>query len=490
MTATVLQYIAVFATSLVLALLMTPAVVGFARRYRLYDPRGARKMHTSPTPRIGGIAIVIPMMAVAITAMLLPWFSGIFEGMGQKMVVLFATSGFIFLLGIVDDLRDIPAKVKLLGQIAAAIVVCGFGIRIDTIPQFDWMFGYMGWIVTIIWIVAITNAVNLIDGLDGLSAGISAAACAVIAGFAIYNGQVAMGILMLSLLGALLGFLVFNFNPAKIFMGDSGSMFLGFFLATASVVCATKVATVMGLVLPALALGLPIFDMILSVFRRVLDRRSVFAADRGHVHHRLVDMGIKHHHAVIIMYVVTLLAAGGGLLIMVLRDRGEILVVVIVLLTLLSLFRLTGVLRFRKIWNQVSENLARGREVKRERKDFESMQIHFRAAWTFDQWWQAVRRMARRMGFQKLVIHYRREDSREIQTLTYSRPSGDKKADEMMRLNIPVQQDADNHLVRVEIDVPIAEPLETIGRRLSLFGRLLDEHALPKDNENETQETQ
>ena len=284
-----------------------------------------------------------------------------------------------------DDIRSMSAKLKLAAQVAAALVVCSFGIRINLIPQLDFLnLGWLSWPITIFWIVGITNAVNLIDGLDGLSAGISAATCAVVAAFALFTDQVAMGILMLALLGSLVGFLVFNFNPAKIFMGDSGSMFLGFFLAVSSVVCATKVAALMGLILPALALGLPIFDMLLSVFRRILDRRSVFSADRGHVHHRLLEKGIKHHHVVIIMYLVTLLAAGAGLLMMFSRGHDEVIIFLVALLVLISLFRVAGVLKFRQAWLQVQENIARNREVKRDRKYFETMQNRFRAAWTFE----------------------------------------------------------------------------------------------------------
>ena len=473
----IVPYIVVFTAALVVSLLVTRVVIHIARSMRLYDPRGPRKMHATPTPRIGGVGIFVAMMTVTTGAMVFDRYMGnIFAELKGGLIVLFATSTFIFLMGLVDDLRGMRATVKLLGQIIAAVVVCSFGIRIDTVMGVDWMLSWLSWPITILWILAITNAVNLIDGLDGLSAGICSATCAVIAAFAIYTGQWAMGMLMLGLLGSLVGFLFFNFNPAKIFMGDSGSMFLGFFLGTASLLFATKVATLMGLVLPALALGLPIFDMFLTVVRRVLNRQSVFSADRGHIHHRLVDSGLKHHHAVILMYIITLIIAGAAVLMMVLRGGGELIVFVVALLLLMSVFRVAGVLRFRKMFTQVQENLARSREVRRERRQFESIRLRFREAWTFEQWWKAVRRMARRMGFARIIITYRRDD--KVRTMTYTHPSAGVCDDRLMRLNIPVRKEVGGGLEQVEIEVPVKEPLETIGRRISLFGRLLDEHRL------------
>jgi UDP-GlcNAc:undecaprenyl-phosphate GlcNAc-1-phosphate transferase len=490
----IVPYSLIFLAAMAAAAVLTPVVIALARRLGLVDPRNARKVHAVPTPRVGGVAIVLSMILVSALAMLLDRFFGnAFQQAGapleggagvlggrKALAVLFAAGGFLFLVGVLDDIRPVRAWWKLLAQIAAALVVCAFGIRIGFIPQLGLLrLGWLDWPVTVLWIVAITNAVNLIDGLDGLAAGICAATCAVVAAFAFSTNQPAMGILMLILLGSLAGFLLFNFNPAKVFMGDSGSLFLGFFLATSSILCATKVAAVMGLVLPALALGLPIFDMIFSVLRRLLERRSIFSPDRRHIHHRLLDRGFKQGHAVIVMYLVTLLVAGAGLVMMFFRGRHELLVFVGALLLLLFVFRVAGVLRFREIWNQAKDNIARSREIRRDRRHFETLQDHLRQAWTFDQWWRAVRRMARRMGFVRITIAYRQAPGGEIRHRQYDR-RGQETFDEneAMRLSIPVRQAPAGGLLRVEIDVPTREPLETIGRRISLFGRLLDEHSL------------
>ncbi|MBN1553875.1 MAG: undecaprenyl/decaprenyl-phosphate alpha-N-acetylglucosaminyl 1-phosphate transferase [Phycisphaerae bacterium] len=474
-----IAYLVWFAAAGGASMIFTPLVIRLAHALKLYDPRNPRKVHTTPTPRVGGIAIFASMMTVTVIAFLFDaYWDGILAEIRPQLGVLLGTSALIFLVGVVDDIRCLRAIVKLLAQIVAALVVCACKIRIDTVMGVDWMASWLSWPITVFWIVAITNAVNLIDGLDGLAVGICGAACAVIAAFSIYNGNYAMGLFMLILLGSLAGFLVFNFNPAKIFMGDGGSMFLGFFLAVASLVCATKVTTLLGLAMPALALGLPLFDMFLSVVRRVLGRRSVFSADREHIHHRLIDMGLKHHHAVILMYVVTLIITGAALLMMVFRGGGELIVFLLAFLVLISVFRIAGVLRFRRIFLQVQENFIRSREVRRERQAFESARQRFRSAWTFEQWWKAVRRMARRMRFAQVRITYRLGAKEEAHTITYTNAAVASLRREWVHVSIPVAAAEGAGLENVHIDVPLNEPLETIGRRLTLFGRLLDEHTL------------
>lgn len=460
-----------------LSLVLTRVVIALAGRWKLYDPREARKVHTTPTPRIGGVAIVLSLLAVTVVAIFFDRQLGHpFAEIRQSLWVLLGTSGFIFLVGLLDDLRPVPALVKLLAQLLAATAVCLLGIRIQSIELFGVWFGWLAWPITIVWILAVTNAVNLIDGLDGLSAGICATTCAVIVAFSIYTAQIAMAMLALTLLGSLVGFLIFNFNPARIFMGDSGSMFLGFFLAVASLVCATKVATLMGLLLPALALGLPLFDMMIAVVRRMLDRQSIFTADRGHIHHRLMDRGLKHHHVVIILYVVTLLIATAGMLMMTMRGAGEVFVALFALLVLLSVFRIAGVLKFRRIYSQVQSNLARTRQVRFERQSYERARQRMRDAWTFSQWWRAVRRMARKMAFHQVSLLW--QEGGQTCRLDYHRPVPDDQP--LVRMQFPVRTDwaDDRPTPHLQIEVNMDDSIEAVGRRLTLFGRLLDEHPL------------
>jgi len=455
---------------------------------RIVDRPGTRKVHATAVPRIGGLAVVIAMLTVTVPVLLLkgiPWeplrvIQSHLRPLGTQVVALLAASVFICLVGLVDDILHLPARVKLLAQFAAALAVCAFGIRIGVVgfgPSLKAPLGFWSWPITIIWIVGITNAVNLIDGLDGLAAGISAIACGVIAVFAFHWGQVLMGVLMLGLLGSLTGFLFFNFNPAKIFLGDCGSMFLGFFVATASVLSAMKSATLVGLAMPALALGLPIFDTLFSMLRRLLERRSLFAPDRNHIHHRLIDMGLNHRHAVILMYMVTLLAAGIGMFMMITRDVGSVIIFACALLPVLLIFRTVGAIRLREALMALQRNRAIAREAKEQRQGFEEMQLRLRRAIGMEQWWRAVRRTARELGFARLTVEMKNRDG-TTRKLVWRLPHRKLRTDEMIFTTIPLRHRRRGEPLRADIDVPVYGSLESAGRRVALFGRLLDEHSL------------
>jgi UDP-GlcNAc:undecaprenyl-phosphate GlcNAc-1-phosphate transferase len=219
----------------------------------------------------------------------------------------------IYILGRVDALKGMPAKVKFLGQIAIACVVFAFGIRINFMTSFfsmdsgyTFFSGMTAFLLTVIWIAGITNTINLIDGLDGLAAGV-----AMIASFSIaYAAYISSGqaepsvaaLSMLALAGGALGFLPYNFNPAKIFMGDSGSLFLGFMLAVLSIEGATKSATVVATIAPVLVLGVPIFDTAFAILRRLVNKRPIMEADKGHLHHRIMAAGFGQRRAVLMLY--------------------------------------------------------------------------------------------------------------------------------------------------------------------------------------------
>jgi UDP-GlcNAc:undecaprenyl-phosphate GlcNAc-1-phosphate transferase len=240
------------------------------------------------------------------------------SGEGRELAGLVIGAVALCLTGAWDDVRGLRASLKLAAQTGAAAVAFGFGFRIEAIqlPFIGPMsMGVFAFPVTVVWIVGVTNAVNLIDGLDGLAAGVSFFAALTAFVIASLSGSAFVALLMAALMGALVGFLFFNFNPARIFMGDSGSYFLGFVLATTSLGGALqqKASTAVSLLVPILALGLPIFDTLFSMFRRVIERRPIFAGDRGHIHHRLLDLGLTHRRAVIFLYGVSLILAGGAI---------------------------------------------------------------------------------------------------------------------------------------------------------------------------------
>ena len=271
------------------------------------DAPDARKVHKKPIPRIGGIGIYAAFM-VAILAVMV--FTELTDDVFHELVGLLVSGTLIVIVGIIDDYKNLPAKVKLVGQIIAACVLVAFDVRIDFItdPFGDFIFlEYFAVPATVFWIVGLTNTVNLIDGLDGLAAGVSAIAAATIFLVAMQQSFLLVAVLTAALAGAAIGFLYYNFNPARIFMGDTGSMFLGFMLAGISVIGAVKSAATIALIVPILALGLPILDTTFAIVRRYRGGVPIFKPDKGHLHHRLLDLGFTQRQAVLLMYVISAL---------------------------------------------------------------------------------------------------------------------------------------------------------------------------------------
>lgn len=301
------NYIWAFLIALFVALIATPAVIVLAAKTGAMDAPDARKVHKGPMPRIGGLAIYCGFMA-AILAMLN--FAELTQEVANGVIGLLLGGTLIVIIGLIDDYKNLPAKVKLLGQILAACVVVYFDVRIDVItdPFGDYLYlEYLAAPATVFWIVGLTNTVNLIDGLDGLAAGVSTIASITIMLVALQEDVMIVALFTAALAGAALGFLRYNFNPAKIFMGDTGSMFLGFILAGISVIGAVKCTATIALIVPILALGLPIMDTTFAIIRRYRGGVPIFKPDKGHLHHRLLDLGFSQRQAVLLMYVISAL---------------------------------------------------------------------------------------------------------------------------------------------------------------------------------------
>jgi len=475
-------YMFVYLGSAFVALLLTPMIIRFARRFRIAALPGHRHVHETPTSHIGGVAIFVSMLFVTIPVLFLSNVIGeTFRDILPQVVVLLVTSGFMFAVGLVDDLKKhgVRARVKLAAQLIASVAVCATGIRIESVIVSGWFtlhFGWFSWPLTLIWLVGITNAVNLTDGLDGLAAGISAIACGVIAVFAVYSSNVVMAVLMLALLGSLTGFLFFNFNPAKIFMGDCGSMFLGFIIASSSVLCSTKSPALVGLALPVLALGIPIFDTLFAILRRFLERRSIFSADRGHFHHRLIDAGFHHRHAVIVIYIVTLIATGLGMLMMVFHNGNSLIVFMFVLVFLLIVFRSVGYLRIKELIEALQRKHAISSREQEEVRRFEDSQLHFRRVLTFNQWWQAISAAAERMDFLSIHLAITNRDGSH-RTLSWQRRGKVKDQNKgLLKASIPLTDRRSGSSLNLRIEVCKNGSLESAGRRVALFSRLMDEY--------------
>ena len=307
-------------------------------------PKDNRRMHKRPIPRLGGLAIIFGF-SVALCC---------FGQMTRSLAAILIGATIIAVMGVVDDCKNLDAKLKFAIQILAALVVIVFGnvrITVMTNPNifsdapylvFPWWFSG---IATVLWIVFITNAVNFIDGLDGLAAGVSAIMSVSLVFIAVRIGEYSVAIIGLALMGACFGFLPFNFNPAKIFMGDTGSTFLGFMLATLSIQGVFKSYAIISFAVPLLILGLPLFDAVFAMIRRIYHGQSPMAADRGHLHHRLIDMGFSQKQTVFILYAISGVL---GLTAVILAESG----------TLRALILMIAVLIFILINGMMSKNNA------------------------------------------------------------------------------------------------------------------------------------
>ncbi|PKM95327.1 MAG: undecaprenyl-phosphate alpha-N-acetylglucosaminyl 1-phosphate transferase [Firmicutes bacterium HGW-Firmicutes-1] len=297
-----LIYIVGFAMAFVITLLMTPLSKKFAFKVGAVAVPNARSMHKAPMPLAGGSAIVL---GFAITVLALAPTMKSFRI--EHYIGLIIGSILITVVGLLDDIYDLNARVKLFFQMLAALIVVFSGTTIELVT-WPWaaggvlMLGPMSKIVTVVWIIGLTNAVNLIDGLDGLATGVSSIAALCLMFISIIYKEPMVVLLTAALAGSCMGFLPHNFNPAKIFMGDTGSTFLGFTLAVISVKGFIKSYTAITLVIAIVVLGLPIFDTSFAILRRIIKRQPVMKADRGHLHHRLVDKGYSHKKAVLTLY--------------------------------------------------------------------------------------------------------------------------------------------------------------------------------------------
>ena len=472
-------YLCVYLGSLCAALLTTPAVIWLARRINAVDRPGVRTVHERPVPRIGGAAIFVSAMTLIVAVVFLDNAIGqAFRQVWIELVTLLGCAALIFVVGLIDDLRGLPARVKFIVELLAAVALCAAGVRITDVglaggPMLR--LGLWGCPLTLLWVVGITNAINLSDGLDGLAAGIGSVACGVIALFAVHSGNVIMAVFMLALLGSLSGFLAFNFNPARVFMGDCGSLFLGFTIAASSVMCVTKSSAIVGLALPVLALGVPIFDTLFSMLRRFLERRSVFAPDRSHIHHRLIDLGLRQRHAVIVIYVLTLLFAGLGLFMLVSEDLRSLVVFACGLLLIMLSFRAVGVVRFREAMGRLREKYAVAQRERKEQVTFEHLQLQFRRVSGATQWWQAICEAAERMDFAWVSLKKTYEDGR-IETELWRAPHLYPNASRLVRTTLPFGDGQKDVRQEFEIAIWADGSLEAVSHRTALFSRLLDEH--------------
>lgn len=317
------------------AIILTPLVIKLAYRIGAVDRPNYRKVHARVMPRIGGLAIFGAFIIGY--AILLP--------KDEHAAGILVGAVLIVLIGFLDDMLEITAKAKASGQLVAALVVVLWGglqiefINLPFLGQLD--FGYMSIPITVIWIIGITNAINLIDGLDGLAAGVSTIALIAITVMAAMMGDVFVAATASILAASLLGFLFFNFHPAKIFMGDTGSLFLGFMISVLALLGFKNVAVV-SLVIPIIMLGVPISDTFFAIVRRVRLKQSITAADKSHLHHCLLRAGFSHRQAVLTIYGIAILFGAAAVLFSQATVWGALLLLFVMLVVIELFVELIG----------------------------------------------------------------------------------------------------------------------------------------------------
>mgnify|MGYP006286957673 CR=1 FL=1 len=469
-----------------MAMVLTPLVSRWAKRHRFVDQPGPRKVHLDPIPRVGGIVFIVATFSLVLPVFFLDNTIGqSFRHSVMELGVLLGAAAFVFVVGLIDDLAYLRGSVKLACLIVAALAVCISGTSLQSITVgSSWTVhtGWIAWPLTVFWIVMITVCVNLIDGLDGLAAGVALIVCATIALLALWSDYGAMVVLMLALLGSVTGFLFFNFHPAKIFMGDGGSMFLGFVIGAGSVVCQSKTCALVGLTLPFLVLGVPIIDTAIAVLRRrLLERRSMFSADRRHLHHRLLDIGLKQRSVAIVVYAVTVISASIGVFMLTVGEGWSVALFAAGILLLLLMFACVQGRRYLDVLVTLKRNWAITRQIRIEKRDFEDAQLRMREAISLADWWETVCHMARKMNFRSIGLRHQVNGHAEDKYLwTAAKGTFAAGSDAEIRLPIWSNGTADWEMrARIWVD----GCLEIGGRQAMLLARLIDEFPPPNEQQ-------
>lgn len=361
-----------FALAFIITFSATPIAKRISMKAGAVDyPKDGRRMHQEPIARLGGIAIIVGFTVAVLFVFFTALLGNSEKDIVRQLLGIMAGMSILAATGIVDDIRKLGPWPKLILQITAAVVtilISGLRITILSNPfgaslPYIALPGYISYPLTVLWIVAITNAINLIDGLDGLAAGVTAISCVSLFFINLFiNKDLGImpfvSVLILALAGSSIGFLPFNFYPAKIIMGDTGAYFLGFILSIISIQGALKSYTVLSISVPLLVLGLPVIDTVASVFRRIKKRKSIMTADRGHLHHRLIDMGLSIKQAVITLYIAS---AGLGIAAIVMAERGVMSAVIFIIMV--ALFVITGAYYLRDINSVPSELKNKGADA-------------------------------------------------------------------------------------------------------------------------------
>jgi UDP-GlcNAc:undecaprenyl-phosphate GlcNAc-1-phosphate transferase len=393
-----------FGVAFALCLALTPLVRALARRRGLVDrPDGARKSHAAPVPRLGGVAVYVSFMAALGLCLVLTRDAPDHAAVLRDLLALALASTVILLLGVADDLRGIAPWTKIGVQAAAALYLYGSGYRIALLSNpfgEPVVLGALSLPLTLLWLAGLSNALNLIDGLDGLAAGVGLFATSAVFIAALLNGRWEVGLLAAALAGALFAFLRYNFSPATIFLGDSGSLFIGFVLAALAVRGSMKSSTAIALFVPLLALGLPILDTSIAMVRRLIGGRRLFEPDAEHIHHRMLRLGLAPRRVVVILYAVA--AFFGALSLLTVEGNAQVVGVVMVVFSAVAWVGIHRLGYVELVEAARSHALSASVAVKADPRLLEGLSIRLRQARDADELWAALAAGGERLGLSRL----------------------------------------------------------------------------------------
>lgn len=338
----ILQVGLALAAALIISFVATPIVKAFAQKVGAIDvPDEERRVHDHPIPRLGGLAIFLGFLLSVV----------LFADIDKQVQGILLGSVVVVIVGAVDDIVPLPAMLKFVIQIVAALIAVAHGVVVEFVSNPNFFgnipflqLGHFAIPITVIWIVAITNSVNLIDGLDGLAVGVSTISSVTMLIISLVLSDINVAIILAALAGACVGFMPYNLNPAKIFMGDTGALLLGYVLATVSIIGLFKFYAIISFAVPFLVIGLPLFDTVFAVFRRLLHGQNPMAPDRGHFHHRLIDMGLNQKQAVAILYAISAIL---GLAAVVITTSGEMRALLLIVAVIIAFAIASFVMRGR-----------------------------------------------------------------------------------------------------------------------------------------------
>jgi len=454
------------------ALILTPAARWLGARVGAFDIPLERKVHKKPIPRTGGLAIAASLFLAIFISKLI--FSEALEGLCWNTLRSYCVAGgvLIFAVGFFDDLKRLSPQIKFAFQVLAASLAFYGGVRIETIFYVEvgsLYFGILSWAITVLWFVLFINAINLIDGLDGLAAGIAFFVAAVMVAVTLINGDRLTAVKFAILAGVLLGFLRYNFNPASIFMGDGGSYFIGYVIAALAIMESIKTQVGIVILIPFVALGIPLIDTIIAPVRRFFRGMPLFQPDKEHVHHRLLRKGLQSKNAVIVIYAITCALCAFALVLTLIHDNKMIALLLISLTVVTAVgIRKLGYLEyftFDKFYGWFRDVID-GKASQSEHMNFINMRAEIETAENINFLWDNICE----------VLEFLRFDAGELR-VTESKKTKDKTPPNPAQiLSWQKQNTVQSKMMRIEVPVSVGNPVNV---RLALFKNVTDEDIQP-----------